>query len=91
MVDHPLPEGADRIATACARVLASPDGVVMFDWLRSITVFNIMGAEVLNTERLIHREGQRSIIALIETLAEKARNPDATDRAGPRTGRHRNR
>lgn len=69
----PLPEGSalDKFSAACARVLDTAEGKLVFDTLANLTT---LGENQLEANRLAYREGWRAVVATVDTAAERARN-----------------
>lgn len=61
-----------------ARLLGTKDGKRALEYLRSITIFNVRGMGV-STQELLHLEGQRFVVGVMERRAElgKQRKPQA--------------
>lgn len=65
-----------------ARMLGTRDGKRALEYLRSITIFNVRGFGV-STQELLHLEGQRFAVAVMERRAElgKQRKPQAKEQS----------
>lgn len=62
---HPRNKKADdEISASVARVLATGDGKVMYEWMRQITVNKVLGSNASASE-LAYQEGMRMMVALI--------------------------
>ncbi len=68
------PEAEQELNLLCARAFRGDDGKALMNYLKSITINAVMGDKIDNTNTLIHREGQRFIVGLIDRRIENGRN-----------------
>lgn len=62
------------LVNAAARCFRGPDGEIVLQHLRSITLLRSMGPQTPDN-MLRHIEGQRQLVTYIGTLIERGRNP----------------
>lgn len=65
----PISSNAKKIALTFAEVFSTPSGQLCLQHLKSQTINNVSGPEV-GTEKLLHLEGQRYAVAMIQQLVD---------------------
>ena len=64
----------EDINRLCAQVLGTPDGQRLLSYLRNLTM-NVAYDEKVETNALIHKEGQRWIVAMLVQRTAKGNEP----------------
>lgn len=64
----------DEVDRSIARVLTTVDGQIMLDYLMSTLIMGILPPHTSDAE-LRHREGQRSVVGILEVCAARGRKP----------------
>lgn len=67
-----------ELERACARLFASPDGRLLLEHLRRLTLGTALGPEA-SEARLRHHEGQRALVLHLTALAARGAHPLPTD------------
>lgn len=77
------PDAEQELNLLCARVFRGDSGRKLMAYLKSITINAVMGDNIVNTSSLIHREGQRFIVGVLDRRIDNVRSGKPARTASP--------